>query len=45
MGIVLDEGRFLHANAFHMLVTIEPLAEALARNESICGPLTSVKRL
>jgi hypothetical protein len=28
-----------------MLVTIEPLAEALARNESICGPLTSVKRL
>jgi hypothetical protein len=45
MGIVLDEGRFLHANAFHMLVTIEPLGEALARNESICGPLTSVKRL
>ena len=45
MGIVLDEGRFLHANAFHMLVTIEPLEEALARNESICGPLTAVKRL
>jgi cell wall-associated NlpC family hydrolase len=45
MGIVLADDRFLHANAFHMLVTIEPLAAALARNESICGPLTSVKRL
>jgi cell wall-associated NlpC family hydrolase len=45
MGIVLNEGRFVHANAFYMQVMIEPLAEALARNDSICGPLTSVKRL
>jgi hypothetical protein len=45
MGVVLAENRFLHANAFHMQVSIEPLAEALARNDSICGPLTSVKRL
>ncbi|MBN9588735.1 MAG: C40 family peptidase [Alphaproteobacteria bacterium] len=45
MGIVLDGARFLHANAFHMQVTLEPLAEALARNEKFCGPLTSVKRL
>ena len=31
MGVMLDETRLLHANAFHMLVVIEPVAEAIAR--------------
>jgi len=45
MGVMLDENRLLHANAFHMAVAIEPLAEAMARIELIAGPVTSIKRL
>jgi len=45
MGVMLDETRLLHANAFHMAVTIEPLTEAVARIEKIAGPVTSIKRL
>jgi cell wall-associated NlpC family hydrolase len=44
MGVMLDDTRLLHANAFHMLVVIEPLAEAIARIEKIAGPVTSIKR-
>jgi cell wall-associated NlpC family hydrolase len=46
VGMMLDESRLIHANAYHMLVAIEPLAEAvdriLARGG---GPITSVRRL
>jgi hypothetical protein len=45
MGVMLDETRLLHANAFHMAVAIEPLAEAIARIDAVAGPVTSVKRL
>jgi len=45
MGVMLDKARLLHANAFHMAVAIEPLAEAVARIEKIAGPVTSIKRL
>jgi cell wall-associated NlpC family hydrolase len=45
MGVMLDEDWLLHANAFHMAVAIEPLAEAMARIEKIAGPVTAVKRL
>jgi hypothetical protein len=45
MGVMLDEARLLHANAFHMMVAIEPLAEGIARIEKSAGPVTSVKRL
>jgi hypothetical protein len=45
MGVMLDEKRLLHANAFHMAVAIEPLTEAVARIEKAAGPVTSVKRL
>lgn len=45
VGVMLDASRLLHANAFHMLVAIEPLSEALARIEKICGPVTAIKRL
>jgi hypothetical protein len=42
---MLDETRLLHANAHHMLVAVEPLAEAVARIEKVAGPVTSIKRL
>jgi cell wall-associated NlpC family hydrolase len=45
MGVMLDESRLLHANAFHMLVAVEPLAEAIARIEQAGYPVTSIKRL
>jgi hypothetical protein len=45
MGVMLDQARLLHANAFHMVVAIEPLAEAMARIEKSAGPVTSIKRL
>jgi hypothetical protein len=45
MGVMLDTQSLLHANAFHMEVAIEPLAEAMARIEKIAGPVTSIKRL
>ena len=44
MGVMLDETRLLHANAFHMLTAIEPLGEAVMRIEKEAGPVTSVKR-
>ena len=45
MGVMLDKSLLLHANAFHMAVAIEPLAEAILRIEKAAGPLTSIKRL
>ena len=45
MGVMLDDTRLLHANAFHMVVATEPLAEAIARIEKSAGPVTSIKRL
>jgi cell wall-associated NlpC family hydrolase len=45
MGVMLDESRLLHANAFHMTVAIEPLEDAVARIKTAAGPVTSVKRL
>jgi NlpC/P60 family/Bacterial dipeptidyl-peptidase Sh3 domain len=45
MGVMLDGDRLLHANAHHMMVAIEPLAEAVARIEDVAGPVTSVRRL
>jgi cell wall-associated NlpC family hydrolase len=44
-GVMLDASRLLHANAFHMEVSIEPFAEAVARIEKVAGPIKSVKRL
>lgn len=45
VGVMLDGERLLHANAFHMAVAAEPLADAVARIEKSCGPVTSVRRL
>ena len=43
VGVMLDSQRLLHANAFHMMVAIEDLAEAIARIEKIAGPVTAIK--
>ena len=45
MAIVRDEATIAHANAFHMAVAVEPIAEAVARIAASDGPVTSVKRL
>ncbi len=45
MGVMLDESRLLHANAFHMAVAVEPLSDALARIEQAGYPVTSIKRI
>ena len=45
MGVMLDDARLLHANAFHMEVSIEKLSDAVARITDVAGPITSVKRI
>jgi cell wall-associated NlpC family hydrolase len=45
MGVMLDEKRLLHANAFHMEVFEEPLDQAVARIEKTSGPVTSIRCL
>ena len=45
VGLMVDETRFLHANAFHMQVEIEPLEDAIARIAQIVGPVNAIKRL
>ena len=45
VAIVRDAATFVHANAFHMAVAIEPLAEAIARIAAAGSEVTSVKRL
>ena len=42
MGVMRDAETLLHANAYFMQVTSEPLAAAIAR---IATPVTSIKRL
>lgn len=42
VGVMRDANTLLHANAFHMLVASEPLAEAVER---IASPVTTVKRI
>lgn len=45
VGLMLDGERLLHANAHHMAVAIEPLADAAARIEGNGdGPITAHKR-
>ncbi|HVY35285.1 MAG TPA: C40 family peptidase [Caulobacteraceae bacterium] len=40
VGMMLDAARMIHANAWHMQVSLEPLADALAR----IGPATAFRR-
>ena len=45
VGIMQDETRLLHANAHHMAVASEPVADAIARIEAAGKRITSVRRL
>jgi cell wall-associated NlpC family hydrolase len=45
VAIVRDPQTLLHANAFHMAVTQEPIAEAIARIRATEGAPSSVRRL
>ena len=44
VGIMRDAKTLLHANAHHMLVASEPLAEAITRIEKSAGSVTSIRR-
>ena len=45
VAIARGRNSLIHANAFHMAVAIEPVAEALARIAAAGGQITSVRRL
>jgi cell wall-associated NlpC family hydrolase len=45
VGIVRGDASFIHANAFHMAVAVEPVADAVARIRAAGGEITSVRRL
>jgi cell wall-associated NlpC family hydrolase len=45
VAIVRDGESLLHANAFHMAVAIEPIAQALARIRATGAEVTSVRRV
>jgi cell wall-associated NlpC family hydrolase len=45
VAIARDQDTLLHANAFHMAVAIEPLAEAISRIRAAGGEVTSVRRI
>lgn len=45
VAIARGRNSMIHANAFHMAVTIEPVAEALARIGTTGSQVTSVRRL
>ena len=45
VAIARDPTSIVHANAYHMAVTIEPIATAVARIQASGFPLTSVRRL
>jgi len=44
VAIARERDTLVHANAFHMMVAIEPAAEAIARIRAAGSELTSVKR-
>jgi cell wall-associated NlpC family hydrolase len=45
VAIVRDEETIVHANAFHMAVAIEPMAEAFARIRAAGSEITAMKRV
>ena len=45
VAIARDGETLIHANAHHMAVAIEPIAEAVARIGAAGSKVTSVKRL
>jgi cell wall-associated NlpC family hydrolase len=45
VGMMADAAMLLHANAHHMAVVLEPLAEVVARQQGQGSPLAAVRRL
>ena len=45
VAIVRDRSSLLHANAFHMSVAIEPIAEAVSRIRHSGSEISSVRRI
>jgi len=45
VAIARDKATIVHANAFHMAVAIEPVAEAVARISAAGSDVTSVRRV
>ncbi len=45
VALVCDRDTLIHANAFHMAVAIEPIAEAIARIAAGGSEVTSVRRI
>jgi hypothetical protein len=45
VGVMRNETELLHANAHHMAVAIEPIAEAVARIAAKGTPVSSIRRL
>ena len=45
VAIVRDRATFLHANAFHMAVAIEPIGDAIARIRAAGSDITAIRRI
>jgi cell wall-associated NlpC family hydrolase len=45
VAIVRDQDSLIHANAYHMAVAIEPVAEAVARIHNAGSEITSIRRI
>jgi len=45
VAIVREAGSLLHANAFHMAVAVEPIADAIARIRASGSEITSIRRI
>jgi cell wall-associated NlpC family hydrolase len=45
VAIVRDRATLIHANAFHMAVAVEPIADAIARVRDAGSDITSVRRI
>jgi cell wall-associated NlpC family hydrolase len=45
VAIVRDGTTLIHANAHHMAVAIEPIADAIARIRAVSGEVSAVKRI
>jgi cell wall-associated NlpC family hydrolase len=45
VAIMRDRDSLIHANAYHMAVAIEPIADAVARIRGTGGEITGVRRI
>jgi cell wall-associated NlpC family hydrolase len=45
VAMVREQASLIHANAYHMEVAIEPIAEAVARIRNAGGEIISIRRI